>query len=97
MVNLIGQYRVFDMDALSKQQHVIQELIDTGVIQTVRAAPVPMSNDGYNLYFYDKKAVNVAVLAAQRGGMRDFKTLDAVAAFVKKMGLSTFSVTIRTH
>ena len=93
---LTNQKRGFDMDNTHKQQHVIQELINSGVIQSVRAAPVPMSNTGYNLYFYDKKASIAAILATQRGDLRDFKTLDAVAALVRNMGLSTFAVTLRT-
>lgn len=92
----MNQNKGFDMNTLSKQQHVIQELIDTGVIQTVRALPVPMQTEGYHLFFYDKKKDKVAVLEAQRGDHRVFKTLDTVAAFVKKMGLDTFTVTIRT-
>lgn len=84
------------MDSISTPQHVIQALIETGVIQTVKALPVPMANEGYHLFFYDKKFNKVAVLEAQRGNHRVFKTLDTVAAFVKKMGLETFSVIVRT-
>lgn len=92
----MNQNKGFDMDTISKPQHVVQELVNTGVIQTVRALPVPMQADGYHLFFYDKKGGKVAVLEAQRGDHRVFKTLDTVAAFVKKMGLDTFTVTIRT-
>lgn len=84
------------MDSISTPQHVIQALIETGVIQTVKALPVPMQAEGYHLFFYDKKFNKVAVLAAQRGDHRVFKTLDTVATFVKKMGLETFSVIVRT-
>lgn len=92
----MNQNRGFDMDTISKPQHVIQELVNTGVVQAVKALPVPMQADGYHLFFYDKKGGKVAVLEAQRGDHRVFKTLDTVAVFVKKMGLDTFSVTVRT-
>lgn len=84
------------MSTISKQQNVIQELINTGVIQAVKALPVPMSSEGYHLFFFDKKGDKVAVLEAQRGDHRAFKTLDTVATFVKKLGLGTFSVVLRT-
>lgn len=83
------------MNEISKKQNVIQELVNNGVIQSVQALPVPMAAEGYHLFFFDKKGEKVAVLEAQRGDHRAFKTLDTVAIFVKKLGLGAFSVALR--
>jgi hypothetical protein len=94
-VFLINQNEVFDMSEMNKPQHVIQELIASGVIQSVKAVPAALA-EGYNLFCYDKRSAVVAVLEAQRGEQRTFKTLDAVAVLVKKLGLKAFDVVIRT-
>lgn len=82
------------MDTLSKSQKVVQELFDAGAIQSARALKVPMQQDGYHLFFYNKKGDKVAVLEAQRGNYRVFKTLDAVASLVVKIGLRELSVAL---
>jgi hypothetical protein len=93
-VFLISQKRCFDMSELRKPVHVVQALIESGVIQTAHAVPAPLQT-GYALLFSDKKTV-IAELESQRGEQRVFKTLDAVAALVRKLGLKSLTVTIAT-
>lgn len=80
------------MSDLRKPVHVIQALIETGVIQTAHAVPAPLQR-GYTLLFSDKRTV-IAELESQRGEQRVFKTLDAVAVLVRKLGLESLTVTI---
>lgn len=84
------------MNEYSKPLNVIQELFNNGAIHAVKALPVPMSTTGgYHLFFYGRKGEKVAVLEAQRGDHRVFKTLDAAAALAYKIGLSDLSVMLR--
>lgn len=81
------------MSDLNKQQPVIHELVRSGLIKGARAVPAVM-DDGYHLQFVNINNATIAVLESQRGQVRVFRTLDAVASMVSKLDLRSFSVTL---
>jgi hypothetical protein len=74
------------------EKPTLRELISAGAVQSVTAQGVP---DGYLLVVATEAGPRVVV--AQRGHSRVFKRLDAVAAFVKDVGLGHFYVDLSTR
>ncbi len=79
----------------SESLNVIQALFDGGTLKAAKALPVPMQSGLYHLHLYGQNGSHVAALEAQRGGLREFKTLDACASMARRIGFSQLAVTLR--
>lgn len=66
---------------------VFRQLIEAGAIRSVSAKGVP---GGFVLVAYTD--TGEYILSAQRGHSRVFKHLDAVASYLRELGLNRFSV-----
>lgn len=72
----------------------IELLMAAGALKSATASHQPMFG-GWTLIFNGKKKDEHYQLHTQRGEARMFKTLDAVAKLVKKVGFADFTVDVR--
>lgn len=73
------------------QEATLRALAATGSVRELVAQRV-RSGDGWVWVLLVRAGVNEAPLERQRGGAREFKTLDAVAALVDSLGESELTV-----
>lgn len=79
----------------SESLPIIQALFDSGTLKAAKAVPVPMVSGQYHLHLFGANGAHAAILEAQRGGLRTFKSLDSCAAMARKIGFSDLAVTLR--
>lgn len=73
------------------QEQEIKIRFDAGELNGCSATRAPMDSKKWILHFYSRKSSKPINLETQRGGIREFKTLDAVAAVVQRVGFRTFT------
>ena len=71
------------------QKRLLEELVAAGAVRSLTARGVP---GGFVLVVRTEGGERV--LAAQRGPSRVFRRLDAVARFLRKLGLYSFAVEV---
>ena len=70
------------------QQKELKELNESGNVKAVMAVD---RGDHWNVSV-DEGDTGFAIIRTARGGKREFKTLDAVKAMLKDVGIKSFSV-----
>lgn len=73
------------------QEPTLRTLVAAGAVRELVAQRVK-SGDGFAWVLQVKTGMNEAPLEKQRGGAREFKSLDALAALVDSVGLTGLSV-----
>ena len=70
----------------------LQVLIDAGVVRTAEAIPESTGGWTVQVTYASRHGERREALERQRGGVRVFATLDAVARFLAGLGLPAFRV-----
>jgi len=73
------------------QEATLRTLAATGSVRELVAQQV-RSSDGWVWVLLVRAGLNEAPLERQRGGTREFKTLDAIAALVDSLGVRVLTV-----
>lgn len=68
-------------------------LFSTGDLVKAEVVPAPMES-GFNLFFYRKGRKAPEAVEAQRGGTRNFTTIDTAVANAAKVGFKSVSVVV---
>ena len=74
------------------QESEIKIRFDAGELNACIATRSPMDSKKWIVHFYSRKSSKQINLETQRGGVREFKTLDAVAKLVDKVGFKSYTV-----
>lgn len=73
------------------QEATLRALVDAGSVRELVAQRVSRG-DGFAWVLQVRAGINEAPLQKQRGGVREFKSLDAVAALIDSLGGSELIV-----
>lgn len=73
------------------QEGEIKIRFDAGELNACIATRSPMNSKTWILHFYSRSSSKQIILETQRGAVREFKTLDAIAVLVHKIGFKSYS------
>lgn len=74
------------------QEQEIKIRFDAGELNGCIATRSPMDSSKWIVHFYSRVSSKQINLETQRGGVRQFKTLEALASLVNKVGFKSFTV-----